>query len=51
MTCGSNDYGNLGNNTTTIETTLVSMIPITPYDKTNAIAISCDWSNTAVLLV
>ena len=50
MTCGYNDYGQLGNNTTTTETTLVSMIPITPYDKTNAIAISCDWSNTAVLL-
>ena len=54
MACGNNPFGNLGIgqqvNHSTPERELVSMINSYPYDKTNAVMVSCGYANTLVLL-
>ena len=50
MIVGYNSFGQLGDGTNTTRKTLVSINENGNYDKTNAIAISCGNSHTAILL-
>ena len=50
MSCGFNQYGQLGDGANANRQYLVSMKESSPYDKTNAVAISCGIIHTAILL-
>ena len=54
MACGDNrgvnDFSKLGDGTTTNKNQLISMNASPPYNKTNAVAISCGFDHTAILL-